>query len=255
MGKRPKRKIVLFLVEGRSDRNALQNAVSEFYDRIDENIEVFFPVIRDADVDVGGDITSRIGVHPRNIEGKIYEMFLDDFFDENKILPKDIAEIVQIVDTDGVYISDEAVHEGTPPDHNGNVYYGENGLVCANRERIIKRNECKRENLDYLSSLIKIKVRQKSVPYSVYFFSCNLDHFINRDANLEDRLKCSLADAFAKSYIGEAERFVEEITNDPGAVGGTDYKGSWEFIKEGLNSLQRHTNINVLFGILAEKES
>lgn len=39
MGKRPKRKIVLFLVEGKSDREALQLAIPELYDEIDEEIE------------------------------------------------------------------------------------------------------------------------------------------------------------------------------------------------------------------------
>lgn len=46
MGKRPKRKIVLFLVEGKSDREALKLAIPELYDQIDEDIEVYFPVIR-----------------------------------------------------------------------------------------------------------------------------------------------------------------------------------------------------------------
>lgn len=45
MGKRPKRRIVLFLVEGKSDREALQLAIPELYDQIDENIEVFFPTM------------------------------------------------------------------------------------------------------------------------------------------------------------------------------------------------------------------
>ena len=38
MGKRPKRKIVLFLVEGKSDREALQLAIPELYDEIDAEI-------------------------------------------------------------------------------------------------------------------------------------------------------------------------------------------------------------------------
>ncbi len=38
MGKRPKRKIVLFLVEGKSDREALQLAISELY-AINEQIQ------------------------------------------------------------------------------------------------------------------------------------------------------------------------------------------------------------------------
>lgn len=41
MGKRPKRKIVLFLVEGKSDREALKLAISELYEQIDDDIEVF----------------------------------------------------------------------------------------------------------------------------------------------------------------------------------------------------------------------
>ena len=40
MGKRPKRKIALFLVEGKSDREALKLAIPELYDQIDEDIEV-----------------------------------------------------------------------------------------------------------------------------------------------------------------------------------------------------------------------
>lgn len=118
MGKRPKRKIVLFLVEGKSDREALQLAIPELYDEIDEDIEVYFPIIRKEEEEKGGDITStnyenkqgkHYWVHPSNIEEAIYELFLDDFFDKEKILPKDISEIIQIVDTDGAYIPNECV--------------------------------------------------------------------------------------------------------------------------------------------------
>lgn len=107
MGKRPKRQIVLFLVEGKSDREALQLAIPELYDQIDGNMEVFFPVMIEDEEEKGGDITSKIKVWPRNIEEKIYEFFLKDFFNEQKILPKDIAEIVQIIDMDGAYVSDD----------------------------------------------------------------------------------------------------------------------------------------------------
>jgi len=247
MGKRPKRKIVLLLVEGKSDREALQLAIPEFYDQIDENIEVFFPIIRKDEEEAGGDITSRIGVHPRNIEGEIYSLFLKDFFDEEKIMPKDISEIIQIVDIDGVYIPDEAVVEGENPNGTGKPYYGAESIICLNTDHIIKRNVYKRENLDYLSSLTTIKVRQKTVPYSVYYFSSNLDHFLHHEANLEYRMKCYLADTFAKNHIGDPEGFVEEISGDPAAVTGMTYEESWDYIRQGLNSLQRHTNINLLF--------
>lgn len=54
MGKRPKRQIVLFLVEGKSDREALQLAIPELYDQIDENVEVFFPVMVEDEEEKGG---------------------------------------------------------------------------------------------------------------------------------------------------------------------------------------------------------
>lgn len=255
MGKRPKRKVILFLVEGKSDREALRLAIPELYDEIDEDFEVFFPTIREADEEIGGDVTSKIGVYPRNIEDKIYNLFLKDFFDEEKIFPKDITEIVQIVDTDGAYIPDECVMVGENPDGSDKPYYSDTGIICTNPTRIVKRNECKRENLDYLSSLEKIKVRQKSVPYRIYFFSCNLDHYLHHSANLDYRMKRTLAATFSKSYISDVRGFVKEISDDPGATSDMSYEESWRYIKEGMNSISRHTNLNLLFDRLASEDA
>lgn len=88
MGKRPKRKIVLFLVEGKSDREALQLAIPELYDQIDENIEVFFPVMVENEDEKGGDITSKFKVYPNNIEDKIYELFLKVFLINKRLCLK-----------------------------------------------------------------------------------------------------------------------------------------------------------------------
>ena len=263
MGKRPRRKIVLFLVEGKSDREALQLAIPELYDQIDENIEVFFPVIRDEDSsEKGGDITSATytdqkgkthWVHPYNIEEAIYMSFLADFFDENKILPKDISEVVQIVDTDGAYISDEYILKDESLSKDQSPQYEDNAIVCVDVEKIARRNKQKSENLDYLSGCKNIKIKQKAVPYSIYYFSCNLDHYLHNSANLDYRMKRTLADIFARNYIGNVEGFAEQISNDPGAVKDKSYEESWGFIKEGNNSLQRHTNLNILLEALLKK--
>lgn len=247
MGKRPKRKVILFLVEGKSDREALRIAISELYEQIDESIEVFFPIIREDEEEKGGDITSRMGVHPRNIEENIYKSFLRNFFDEEKILPKDIFEIIQIVDTDGAYIPDEFVHEGENPNGIDKPYYAENSIICHNANHIMKRNECKRENLDYLSSLSKLKVKQKSPRYAIYYFSSNLDHFIHHTANLDHQQKYIMAQDYAWKYIGDPNSFANAIESDPDSCSGMNYDESWDYIKEGLNSLQRHTNIDLLF--------
>lgn len=152
MGKRPKRKIVLFLIEGKSDREALQLAIPELYDEIDEDIEVYFPIIRKEEEEKGGDITSsnyvnklgkRYWVHPSNIEEAIYELFLDDFFDKEKILPKDISEIIQIVDTDGAYIPDECVVLDKTLSEEDSPFYKEDEIACLDVDKIVKRNEQK----------------------------------------------------------------------------------------------------------------
>ena len=263
MGKRPKRKIVLFLVEGKSDREALQLAIPELYDQIDDNIEVFFPVIRDEEsIEKGGDITSTVytdqkgkthWVHPNNIEEAIYVSFLADFFDENKILPKDISEVVQIVDTDGAYIPDECIRRDETLSEDESPYYDDNEITCVDVAKMARRNKQKSENLDYLSGCNSIKIKQKTVPYSVYYFSCNLDHYLHNSANLDYRMKRNLADTFARNYLDNVEGFVDQISNDPGAVKDKSYEESWGFIKEGKNSLQRHTNLNILLEALLEQ--
>ena len=255
MGKRPKRKVVLFLVEGKSDREALQIAIPELYDQIDEDIEVFFPIISREEEEKGGDITStnyvdkagkRHWVHPSNIEDAIYVMFLDDFFDKEKIMSKDITEIIQIVDVDGAFISDDRIRLDSNLTKEDSPHYAEDEITCVDVEKIQKRNEQKSENLRYLSGCSTIKVKQKTIPYSVYYFSCNLDHFLHHSANLDYRMKRSLADTFSRNYIGKPEDFVRTISEDPGAVSNMNYKESWGFIEDGLNSLHRHTNLNIL---------
>ena len=68
-------------------------------------------------------------------------------------------------------------------------------------------------------------------------------------------MKRSLADTFARNYIGDVEGFIKEITEDPDAVKDMDYEESWEFIKKENNSLHRHTNLNVLLTkLLVEAE-
>lgn len=186
--------------------------------------------------------------------GKNLRIFLKDFFDEQKIMPKDITEIVQIVDMDGAYVSDDMICAGENPTGENKPYYAENAIITQRVENIIKRNAHKRENIDYLSSLQTIKVRQKTVKYSVYYFSANLDHFLHYDANLDYKKKIDLADSFARTYIGNVEGFIRQITDDPAAV-GMDYEQSWNFIKtEGCNSLQRHTNLNILLSNLQKSK-
>lgn len=170
-------------------------------------------------------------------------------------MPKDITEIIQIIDMDGAYVSDDMVRLGENPIGENRPYYNLDTILTQNVNGIIKRNEQKRKNIDYLSSLRALKVKQKTVKYSVYYFSSNLDHFLHNDANLPYREKRAKADAFARQYIGNIEGFVKRISEDLGASTNMNYDQSWNFIKTiGINSLQRHTNLDVLLKELLCRE-
>lgn len=248
MGKRPKRKVVLVLVEGKSDRMALELAITELYEKHDQNIEVFFPIIREGEQDVGGDITSDRNVWPRNIEKTIYNRFLKDFFDEMKLFPKDISEVIHIIDMDGAYIDDQNIIEGDK-----RIVYKSDHIETNRRDAIIKRNMHKRENIDYLLSIDKIAIKQKAVPYAAYYFSVNLDHVLHNSPNLDKREKVYLADIFSRNYAGNVNSFIDFFMADPIIPNTATYDSSWEYIKKGTNSLKRATNINVLLAELIEK--
>ena len=243
---RPKRKVVLFLVEGQSEINVLKPTISALYDSIDPEIEVFFPTIVEDGCDTRGDITSKYGISPEVIEGCIYKLFLKTFFDVEKLYPKDITEIIQIVDLDGAHISDEQIKYGDNPKGEDKPYYGDNFILTTDVESIAQRNRRKRANLDYLSSISEIQTKSKRPKYSVFFFSSNLDHFLYGDANLSIRDKTRKADEYAARYDFDPDGFVSAINATPGALLEMNYEQSWQFIKNGDNSIQRYSNINLL---------
>lgn len=264
MGKRPKRQVILFLVEGDSERLALKNRIAEFYDAIDESIEVFFPEIflpandpsdPSAKIETGGDITQRYDVYPGNYDDKVYEYFLRDFFDIEHLLPKDVTRVIQLVDMDGAYIDDSLVTECDNPSSDFKPIYGDNSIICKRSSSLIGRHKRKQLNLDYLKTKNSIKIKTKTVPFSTYFFSCNLDHFIHNTANLEGREKTTWAEAFSSGFIGNPDGFAQFFITDPDSMHGKTYAESWEFITElgTLASLHRHTNIDILLEELLDK--
>ena len=74
--------------------------------------------------------------------------------------------------------------------------------------------------------------------------SCNLDHVLYGKRNSTDEEKENDAYAFAKKYRNDRERFAEFICHSDFSVMG-DFKESWAHIEEGLNSLERYTNLCV----------
>ena len=105
------------------------------------------------------------------------------------------------------------------------------------------RNKQKSEILNRLITLNKV---WKTIPYSVYFFSCNLDHILHNNPNMSRQEKNQYADRFEKEYVEHPRRFVEFLNNNQYAVGGS-YPETWNFIKIDTHSLQRFSNFHLYF--------
>ena len=275
---------IVFLVEGESDKIALEVPLSNMIDERFPEYQVKFllqerqvsktgdevedkttddedddeELIEEISYESGGDITTSSFVKPSNIELKITNRFIKPAVRKDGLYPKKIAKIIHIVDMDGVYIPNENVvpYSARHQSNEKPFYDGENGLIeTANVEGIIDRNNRKCQNLEYLLNLPeqKIKIQTKSIPYEIYFFSSNLDHFINQDANIESRKKY-LANNFVRTYGIDIEEYSKFFLTDEASVGRLGYKESWDFIKQGSNSVQRYTNIDCLIRRLVEVE-
>lgn len=227
MAKKQSRKVILFLVEGASECTAL-----EFIDKLNSDTSIKFYATR-------GDITSNSKVNTSNCIKKVNEYILN-FTKEKNLFKKDIIKVIHILDTDGVYIPDTNIIEDKSLD---GFIYTTNGIKAPFKENVIERNKNKRSVLEKL--LITYNIG--SIPYKLYYMSCNLEHVLhNRLENFTDEEKKELANEFADSYYKKENEFIDFINSLDFKVDG-DYKSTWEFIKEDLNSINRYSNLWLFF--------
>lgn len=246
-------RIVVVLVEGGSEIKCLGPVLSSLYDKTNPNYEVMFPAMVEGGTKDRGDFTSKFGINRKTAAGCISKLYIDPLLKQNGLSPDCIGEIIHIVDMDGAYIEDSNIIYS--PSRTG-FYYDEKGkILTANIESVKKRNEIKRENIDYLYGLNHINNNGYSIPYSIYFFSSNLDHVLHNDANMLNKTeKVRRAEDFAMQYMDEPDNFIKAIKNLPGTLNNMSYEESWRFIRErGPNSINAHTNINLLLDRIARE--
>ena len=298
--KRPRRNVVMFLVEGDSELNALSFIISAFYEKnsrlsgkyVDPVfLKIDYPKNDEEDWD-GGDITSfsyynfakrkKVTVNKDKIFEDIDEVFFGRGFENNKIMYKDIVKIIHLVDLDGAYIPDECIIEDKRFIENKNkeknifredekfkTWYEEKRIVCNEKEDIKDRNKQKRGNIDFLVDSPSFAA--EDIPYYVYYFSTNLDHFLHThlkdNQNLKHGQKTDEADKFRSRFKKEGEdvndydfeSFVKVFTEDPNSAtfNGKDYKSSWDYIKDRRNnpfaSLARGTNFDLFLNDLYDE--
>lgn len=151
----------------------------------------------------------------------------------------DMLQVVHLMDTDGTYVSDNAVTElATVP----KTVYNPGQIIAANRQQIIDRNRRKSANMDRLA----LEPAIGGIPYLAIYMSCNLDHVLYNKLNSHDSDKRKDSLAFAHKYRNDIEAFISFINDSDFSVAG-DRKETWEYIRQGLNSIDRHTNLGLCF--------
>lgn len=223
------------MVEGVSDRTSLGYILS----KIINNHKVQFRII-------GTDITSDKYTTQKNAIEKVTGQ-INTFLDESKYRQSDIERIVHIVDTDGTYIPETSITQDTSITK---WVYDEECIISNNIEATKKRNNNKVAVLNKLSTTPMLF--RKKVPYKVFYFSCNLEHVLHDIRNAEDEKKDILAEEFVESFRGHEHDFLNFIGASDFTVTG-EYKETWEFIKQGTNSLKRYSNFHLCFNEENEK--
>ena len=222
-----RKKVVLFIVEGITEKESLELLLTEL---MEDNSQVIFEI-------VGGDITSDSLVNRRNIRNKLTDIIKDG--GKRKFKPSDYQEVIHLVDMDAAFISEANIYEDNTLDR---FVYKDDGIYAKNIERVIERNNKKKNLLNLLLSTDKV---YGSVPYRVFYFSCNLEHVLHNERDVEENLKIEYAEDFQDRYIGNLEEFIDLICDSTFTV-KKNYKESWDFIKQGNNSIKRCTNFNIL---------
>lgn len=220
------KKVVAVIVEGPSDEAALGSIMKEYF----ADDEVQFVVVH-------GDITTEDYTSVENVISKINNL-IDVVKQRYGYSVEDFMRIIHIADTDGAFIKDKVIYA----DVNSVQYYTDR-IETKNVECIIDRNKRKAEILFKLYSSGKIN----GITYRIYFNSCNLEHVLyNELKDFTAEEKEEMSDDFAELYEGRLDEFIDFISDKSIAVEGS-YKQTWKFIEKGTNSLNRYSNMHLIF--------
>ncbi len=218
------KKIILFIVEGVTDKNSLGLVLS----RLVNSGEVRFEV-------TNGDVTTQNRTDCASIVSKV----VNNFLKRSRFMRSDIMRIVQIIDTDGAFIPDDNIIEM----EDVGTHYGMNTIQTSYYDETIARVHSKRNTVGQLCKLNKIG----NIPYSIYYFSRNLEHVLHDiEGDISSKRKVYLAEQFQDEYYDEPELFIKLLESQAIKVEG-GYNKSWDYIFTGSNSLKRCSNFYLFF--------
>ena len=220
------KKVVAVIVEGPSDENALGGIMKEYF----SSEEVQFAVVY-------GDIISDFHTSKDNVISRINDL-IDNVREKYGYHWDDFIQIIHIADTDGAFTKDCIVKAEVD-----SIQYYEDRMETSDIENTKRRNERKSEVLYKLYKTTKVH----EINYRIYYNSCNLEHVLYGVLqDFSDEEKEQISDDFAEKYEGNVDGFINFISDKTIAVTGT-YNDTWKYIEKDKNSLQRHTNMHLIF--------
>ncbi len=221
------KKVVLFMVEGKTDKAALGLVMSRLFPR--DTVRFYV---------MNGDIMVRSGIRPQNAMRHMSDC-IKGYLASEHLLRTDIRMIIHLTDTDGAYIPLDRVFYANI---SGTRYLPdriETRAVDDTKDRI----RGKRAVAGYLAAQDTVF----GIPYRLYYLSRNIEHtFFGEKKSITSRQKCDFADRFEDRFAGDPDGFVEFLRTGRFVVRG-DYEESWEFIMHDIRSLQRHSNMHLIF--------
>ncbi|MDP8200900.1 MAG: hypothetical protein P9M11_02030 [Candidatus Tenebribacter burtonii] len=233
------KRVVIIIVEGDSDEELLINRLREIFE---DNEILFEPQNGDIFYDYNSDKPIKA------IVGNIAKAILT----KRKFKPSDILAILHIMDTDGCFVKEENVIINSTQDIQ--TFYNPNSISVIDRkqqDRIIKRNKKRRINVKEVNSISSIVGSRYK--YQLYYFSRNLEHVIFNEPNPKNKSKYDNIEEFLDNLTEPIEQYLMRYLPDLANTNYSDnYRQSWSFIEQEINSLQRFTNVPLLIDFINE---
>ena len=225
------KKVLLFIVEGQSDEAALDGVLS----RLLSDKKIRFHVVRN-------DITTRERRGNVSIITLVNEQVMK-FMTSYHLLPKDILQVVHLMDTDGAFVPESAIIEDSGI---SGFEYTRETITAPSKAAVRQRNATKSSNMLRLAHM---GTTYRNIPYEAYYCSRNLEHVLHDiEENCSSDEKMRLSDLFDEQYKDSPAEFLTFISSVPPAVPCYDYDDSWNYISqpEALHSLERGCNLHIL---------
>lgn len=238
---RAKKEVIVLVVEGTSDRDALELNLENVYDSA--KIQTWV---------MSSDITSQNSRNDSRGPGqRIRDAVLGLLKTESIYHLSDIKAIYMVTDLDGCFIPDEAVKEEASIKAN---QYSRMNILTRDRARQLDTKRIKAKNIQKLLSNTTLKIRNKDIPFSLFFMSCNLEDAFYGKQNNTAHEKQDMALGFADQFSDDPAAFLEVLQKGLKAVLSAEsfpmdipadelYRLSWNTVQQDFASLQSGTNL------------